>query len=92
MALLRVRVQPGARRTRFAGWYGDAPKLAVAAPPVGGAANEAAVAGLAKLFGIRRRQVQLVAGVTSRNKRFEVEGMSSDELSDRLLELNPRLD
>ena len=90
MARLHVRVQPGARRTQFAGWYGDVPKLAVAAPPVDGAANEAAVAALAELFGLRKRQVRLVGGAASRSKRFEVEGLTPDQLSERLLELNPR--
>ena len=43
MGRLSVRVQPGARRTDFAGWYGELPKIAVAAPPVEGAANGAVV-------------------------------------------------
>lgn len=34
---LTVRVQPGARRSGYVGWYGGQPKLAVATRPVGGA-------------------------------------------------------
>lgn len=90
MARLLLRIQPGARRTRFAGWYGDVPKLAVAAPPVDGAANDAARVALADLFGLRMRQVRLVSGAAARSKRFEIEGMTADELSRRVLELNPR--
>ncbi len=90
MARLHVRVQPAARHTKFAGWYGDVPKLAVAAPPVDGAANEAACVALAEMLGLRKRQIRLVGGVASRNKRFEVEGVTSDELSERLRQLNPR--
>lgn len=87
---LVLRIQPGARRSGFAGWYGDTPKLAVAAPPVDGAANDAAIATLADLLGLRRGQVRLVAGTTSRNKRFELSGITRNELMTRLDELNPR--
>lgn len=89
MARLHLRIQPGARQTRFVGWYGDVPKLAVAAPPVDGAANRAAVAALAKMLGVRPRQVRLVSGASSRSKRFEIDGLTAEELSGRLLELNP---
>jgi len=90
MARLHLRVQPGARRTGFAGWYGDTAKLAVAAPAIDGAANEAAVELLAELFGLRRSQVHLVGGALSRSKRFEIDGIGSEQLSQRLAELNPR--
>src|SRR5690606_3702002 len=55
MGRLHVRVQPGARTTGFVGWFGELPKLAVTAPPVDGAANEAAIAALADAFGRRPR-------------------------------------
>ena len=90
MARLHLRVQPGARRNGFAGWYGDTAKLAVAAPAIGGAANEAVVELLAELLGLRRSQVHLVGGALSRSKRFEIDGIASEQLSKRLSELNPR--
>lgn len=89
-ARLHVRVQPGARRTGFAGWYGDIPKLAVSAPPVDGAANAAVVAALARMLGVRERQVRLVGGAASRSKRFDIEGITVEQLAERLAELNPR--
>jgi len=88
-ARLHLRVQPGAHQTRFVGWYGDLPKLAVAAPPVDGAANREVVSALAKMLGVRPRQVRLVSGATSRSKRFEIDGLTAEELSGRVLELNP---
>jgi uncharacterized protein YggU (UPF0235/DUF167 family) len=90
MARLHVRVQPGARRTGFVGWYGDIPKLAVRARPVDGEANEAVVGALAATLGLRRRQVRLVGGAASRTKRFEIEGVTEDELRRRLCDANPR--
>lgn len=75
MARLTVRVQPGARRTGFVGWFGEHPKLAVAAPPVDGAANDEAQRWLADLFGVRRRQIRLLVGAASRTKHFDIDGV-----------------
>lgn len=80
MGELIIRVQPGARRTGWAGWYGDLPKLAVSAPPVDGAANTAVVKALPKLLGVRRSAVALIAGHTSRTKRVAVDGLSNDQI------------
>ena len=88
MARLTVRVQPGARRSGFTGWYGEHPKLAVAAPPVDGAANDECRAVLAKSLGVRPRDVRLVIGAASRTKHFEVDGLDEAELAaalDRLI-------
>lgn len=89
MGRLVVRIQPGARRTGFVGWFGELPKLAVAAPPVDGSANDAAVAALAQAFDVRPRQVRLVGGAASRTKRFEIEGIGDAELRTRLERLVP---
>lgn len=90
MGRLHVRVQPGARRTGFVGWFGDLPKLAVAAPPVDGAANEAVIAAIADALGVRARQVRLVGGAASRTKRFEVEGLEDGEIIAAVQRLIPR--
>ena len=90
MGRLHVRVQPGARRTGFVGWFGDLPKLAVAAPPVDGAANEAVITAIADALGVRARQVRLVGGAASRTKRFEVEGLDDGEIIAAVQRLIPR--
>jgi len=84
MGRLHLRVQPGARRTAFTGWYGNLPKLSVAAPPVDGAANEAVVSAVARALGVRTRQVRLVGGERSRTKRLDVEGLSDEEVLRRV--------
>ncbi|HWL42498.1 MAG TPA: DUF167 domain-containing protein [Ilumatobacter sp.] len=76
MARFHVRVQPGARTTKWAGWFGELPKLAVKAPPVDGAANTAVVAEVAELFGVPARSVRLVGGAAARTKRLEVDGVT----------------
>ncbi|MSR61900.1 MAG: DUF167 domain-containing protein [Planctomycetes bacterium] len=70
--LLSVRIQPGARRAGAAGSWNGWLKLAVAAPPEDGRANEAACALLAELFGLRSSAVELVRGHSARSKIFRL--------------------
>jgi uncharacterized protein YggU (UPF0235/DUF167 family) len=72
-AALTIRAQPGARRAGFAGFWNGLVKVAVSAPPEDGRANEALRDEVAKLLGLRASAVQLVAGATSREKRFEID-------------------
>jgi uncharacterized protein (TIGR00251 family) len=70
---LALRVQPGARRCRLIGNYGDRLKVAVQAPPTDGRANEALLDYLAACLQMRRAALQLVAGTTSRDKSVLLE-------------------
>jgi len=79
-ARLFVRVQPGASRLRIVGMLGDALKVAVTAPPEKGKANKALSRFLAKELGLSQGAVRIVAGIASRRKTVEVEGMSQDAL------------
>lgn len=71
-----VRVKAGARRTvvggRWDGRLGVALVVAVVAPAVNGRANEAVCAVLAECLGVRRRDVAVVVGATSRDKIIAV--------------------
>lgn len=71
---LTIRVQPRASRTELAGLHGDAIRIRLQAPPVDGAANDALIAFLAEYLGVPRRQIRLVAGLSSRTKVVEIEG------------------
>jgi len=84
VARLTVRVQPNARRSGFTGWYGEHPRLAVAAPPVGGAANDEVCKVIAAEFGVRRRDVRVVVGGASRTKHLQIDGVTDREVSDGL--------
>lgn len=69
-----MRVRPGASRTRVGGRWGDEEVLgvSVAARAVDGAATAAVRAAVAEAFGVRGRDVTLVAGERSRTKVLEV--------------------
>ncbi|WP_328819963.1 DUF167 domain-containing protein [Permianibacter fluminis] len=69
---LAIHVQPRASRNAIVGWHGDALKVALTAPPVEGAANAALIAFLAEAFGLKRSQVSLVRGDSSRHKLVEL--------------------
>lgn len=68
-----IRVKPGASRARVGGARGDRLVVAVNARPVDGAATQAALAAVADAFGVRRRDVHLVTGATSRDKVVEID-------------------
>jgi hypothetical protein len=67
-------VQPGAKRTEAAGLHGGRLKIRLAARAIEGAANDSLVAFLAESFGVAKRDVRIVAGETSRQKRVSVAG------------------
>jgi uncharacterized protein (TIGR00251 family) len=70
--ILTLHVQPGAKRTGFAGLYGEAAKIRLSAPPVDGKANAALCAFLAETCGAPKSAVSLMSGETSRAKRVRI--------------------
>ncbi len=81
---LRLRVKPGGRQQRLIGAYGGALKLEVSAAPEKGRANAAVIRLLSETLGIRRNQVELVAGTSSQDKIAVLTGCSIEEISARL--------
>ena len=84
MAILNIKVVPGARKDRVVGPYGDAIKLQVSAPPEGGKANAAVVALLAEALGVKAAQVSIMAGHAQPRKVVRVEGVDECEIHARL--------
>jgi len=56
----------------------------LAAAPVDGAANEALIAFIADLLGCSRRDIAIVSGEKSRDKRLRVAGLTTGELDRRV--------
>ena len=81
---LAVKATPNAPRNGVAGWLGDALKVKVHAPALEGRANEELCAFLADELGLRRRDVTVARGSTSRQKLLRIEGLTIAEVRARL--------
>lgn len=72
--LLIIHAQPGARQTAFAGQYGDALKVRLAAVPEDGRANRELCRFLADAFAVPLSSVTVVSGESARAKRVRIAG------------------
>jgi len=72
--LIAVKVVPGASRTEIVGEWDGRLKIAVAAPPEKGKANQAIAKLLAEWLGVRRRNVTVIRGQASPLKTIRIEG------------------
>ncbi len=84
MARLTVKVHPRAKRSAFAGRFGESYKLDLAAPPVDGRANQECVRFLAHFTGVPLSRVRIISGLTARLKVVEIEGMEQQQLEELL--------
>jgi hypothetical protein len=73
-----VRVTPRSSRERVE-VEGDVVRAWTTTPPTDGLANEAVRKLLAKRLGIAPSRLTLVRGATSRQKTFEIDGVTSEE-------------
>ena len=82
--ILRLHIQPGAKKTEVAGEHGEALKIRLSAPPVDGKANACLIEFLAKQLGVAKSAVELLSGDTSRAKRVRVDGVTIDAVTAKL--------
>jgi uncharacterized protein (TIGR00251 family) len=75
---LQVQAQPGAKRTETAGLHGDCVKVRLASPPVDGKANERLIEFIAERLQVKRSQVTITRGLSSRRKTVLVQGAGID--------------
>jgi uncharacterized protein (TIGR00251 family) len=84
IAVLKVKVVPRASRSEIVGFQDDTLKVRLNSPPVDGAANDELVRLIAKRAGVARSNVEIVNGLTSRNKTLRVRGVTSELLNAKL--------
>ena len=85
--ILFVRAQPGARRNQIAGEHNGQLKVAVTQVAEKGKANDAVIDILCKDLSLRRSQIELLSGQTSREKKFLIADISIAELTERIARL-----
>ena len=82
---LSLRVQPGAKRSALLARLASGEwKVAVAAPPLEGRANDAVIELMSELLGVKRSQVSLTRGEASRAKVLEITGITESEAESKL--------
>jgi hypothetical protein len=77
-----IRVIPRSSRSELAGIRGDALKLRITAPPVEGAANKECIRFLSEVLGVKRSQVQIIAGHRSKNKKIFISEIHRKDIED----------
>jgi uncharacterized protein (TIGR00251 family) len=83
-ARIEVQIKPRASRNSVEGWQEETLVIRISVPPVEGAANKALVKMLAGKAGIAKGRVRIVSGEKSRTKILEFEGITLEDLKERL--------
>jgi uncharacterized protein (TIGR00251 family) len=81
---ISVRVTPGASRNAVTAFRDGVWHVKVAAPPVEGKANERLIEFLSRTLGIRKSNLSVIKGQTSRSKLICVSGLAQKEITLRL--------
>lgn len=85
-AALAIRVIPGAKRNEIDGILDDGTiRIRLVAQPVEGKANSALIEFLSKILGVRRSDIEIVAGEKSRNKLVSITDIDPHTVQERLL-------
>jgi hypothetical protein len=79
--VVAVKVAPRASRDAVLGEHDGALKIAVTAPPVEGAANEAVCRVLARALGLPRGAVEIAGGERSKRKLVALDGCTEEAVT-----------
>ncbi len=75
--LIEVKVEPRSSRKGISGVMGDMLKVKLTAPPVEGEANDQLIEVISEATGVRKSDVRIVRGHSSKKKTVEIKGISS---------------
>lgn len=81
---LSVHVRPRSSRTAILGVRDRALDVALTAPPADGAANTELLLVLAKALDVRRGDLSIAVGMSSRNKVIDVNGVKPEDARELL--------
>lgn len=82
--MVEVRVNPGSKKTKVQGAYGNRLKVQLTAPPEGGKANSQLLSCLADWLEIPTHLLSIKRGQTSRDKIVSFQGLSKSDLENRI--------
>jgi len=72
--IFKIKVQAGAAKNEIVEVQGDALKIKINAPPVKGKANKALIDFLAGKLGVKKSEIEIISGHTSKIKKIKVIG------------------
>ena len=84
-----VHVQPRASQSGVTGIRNGAVKIRLTSPPVDGAANDQCIDLFAGLLKVRRKDIMIVTGETSRHKIVKISGITAEQLRGMITRQQP---
>ena len=85
-AALAIRVTPRASKNEIVEILSDGTiKVHLTAPPVDGQANEALIKFMAEVLGVPRSRIDIVAGVTGRDKLISILDVDAETVHKRIM-------
>ncbi len=85
-AALAIRVTPRASRNEIAGILSDGTvKIRLTSPPVEGKANAALIEFLADVLRVPRSGIEIVAGITGRDKLVSIMDLDAETVHERIV-------
>ncbi len=73
--LIEVKVDPRSSKKGVSGIMDNVLKVKLTAPPVEGEANEQLIEVISELTGVRKSDIRIVRGLSSRRKVVEIKGV-----------------
>lgn len=77
---LNIKVEPRSARRGVAGVYGDALKVKLTSAPVEGKANEELIELLSDFFKVKKSDIRILRGSSSKRKSVEIAGVKELKL------------
>ncbi len=75
--VIEVKVEPRSSKKGIAGVMDNVLKVKLTAPPVEGEANEQLIEVVSELTGMRKSNIRIVRGLSSKRKVVEIKGIDS---------------
>ncbi len=83
---LNIKLQPNASKNEIVDWKSEYIRIRVQSPPVDGKANKALINFLANELDVKKAQITIIAGQTSRLKRIQVQIEEGTDLPEWVVE------
>lgn len=81
---MTVKVVPGSSRTSIAGFLDDMVRIKISAPPEKGKANQSLIEFLAKHLGVKKKQIEIIAGSANPVKKVKILNITVEKVLKRL--------